>query len=261
MLGLYAAHVIYGAVVSNYAILAVFLGSFLIFAYVMMVNDYFDVDIDRKRQELLPQAKKRLIVGREISRQSAALLVLTSVILGLLIMRGLPAESLVAVAFIVILSTLYSVPPIRYKRFYPVSTLGEVTGAFFPFLIGYGAIRGVDQTGLMLNLIPGLATTYVRLKVEARSSELDRLTGKRTIAVVHGARIANLLARLAVVVIFLLVLTLFVYKLISYDTLLLLLVYLLLSLGFTPWIPRKLRLPLDLSWGLLLSTVIVLLLH
>ncbi len=166
----------------------------LVFFYVMSVNDYFDVDVDAAKKE------RGVLVKGEISMNLARLAI------GLVAFGGLALAYLVSLQFfaftliIFILSSLYSIPPVRYKRFYPFSTVGEIAGAFVLFLLGYSVVGLPTITALFISTVTTLVATSARLRQEARNQEFDKLSGKRTLAVVHGAKLVKAISRSLLVV-------------------------------------------------------------
>lgn len=177
----------------------------LVFFYLMSVNDYFDLAIDMMKGE------KSVILSGEVSKRSAQLIIVSMAVGGLALSYFISFGLLLTLLSIFILSTLYSVPPVKYKRFYPLSTAGEVAGAFFLFLAGFSILHALVPLALLASVSTTCVVSAARLRHETRFVEFDRKTGKQTIAVVHGAKatatLSSMLLGTAVAVGFVLLVT------------------------------------------------------
>ncbi|XP_062113904.1 homogentisate solanesyltransferase, chloroplastic-like [Humulus lupulus] len=129
-------------------------------AYYIGINQIYDVDIDRVNKPYLP------IASGELSMKSAWLLAIFYLVAGLLIV-GLNAEPLVTGLYCLALffGTIYSVPPLRLKRF-SISTalvLSSIRGV----LINIGVYYATRKTTLGLTFMwsPALVfiTTFITL--------------------------------------------------------------------------------------------------
>lgn len=162
----------------------------LVFFYLMGVNDYFDMDVDRKKGE------RSVLLRGEISLKEAAISLYLTAIIGLLLSLLVSYWFFFNLSAIFILSSLYSIPPVRYKRYYPYSTLGEISGAYFLFLTGYSIGAPPAWQALVVSTIPTALVTYKRLRHEVRHVEFDRTTGKNSMAVVHGPKVAKFVSQI-----------------------------------------------------------------
>jgi len=106
-----------------------FTGMVLVLAHIMVLNDYFDVEIDKKKDQIQTLT--------EIPRRVAGILATVFLSLGLLFAWLTSATYFIISFALALLSAAYSAPPIRYKEIYPFSTVGESTGAFLLFWAGY----------------------------------------------------------------------------------------------------------------------------
>jgi len=167
-----------------------FAGIVFILFYIMALNDYFDVEIDKLKEERHALA--------EIPKRVVAALVVVFLNFGLLFAWLASPIYFVISLVLVLLSTAYSAPPVRYKEVYPFSTLGEVTGGFFLFLAGYSLLAPIEVRALSVSLIPCLIVAYGRLRHEVRFVKFDKETGKKTLAVVHGVGKVRLLMRFCI---------------------------------------------------------------
>lgn len=238
-----------------------FLGIFLVLCYVMAINDCFDVEEDIIKSKL---TGKKLVVSQEITVRNALLMSLFMLFSGLTISFFVSKFFFLVVTLIVILSTLYSVPPVRYKKHFPLSTLGEFVGAILPFLSGYVILGGpVDHKAILISIFFALVTMYWRFFHENHFYEVDRQTGKLTFAVVYGPKVSKILRRACLLVGILESLILFVLGWVSYEFFILLGLYLLFALGFWYWfgdyVPKFAKSVLGPTWGFFfVATVIVL---
>lgn len=256
LLGLFYFTQKYNVNFSVFIILEAFLGLWLVLCYVMAVNDCFDVEDDKLKSEI---TSKKLVVSVEISFRDALLLSLTMLILGLTLSWLVSTYFFLIVLLIVGLSTLYSVPPVRFKRIFPFSTIGESVGAFLPFLSGYAILGPLDIKVLIVSVFFGLITIHWRFYHEAWFYEVDRKTGKQTFAIVYGPKTALAIGR--VVFLFSLVesLVLFVLAWISLSFFVLLILYFIFTSSPWYWITllKPWRNLFDSIWGLMLSIIVV----
>jgi len=193
------------------AIMAMVAISFVFF-YLMGMNDYFDVDIDASKSE------RSVLAGGELTKKQAQVSVLLVAFLGLVLAFFVSLRFLLFSSIIFVLSSLYSAPPIRYKRFYPFSTLGELGGAFVLFLLGYSVIGLPTITAVFISTVTTLVAASARFKQEARNAEFDSRTGKRTFAVIHGAKVVKTISQTLLVFAFAEVVALRLFGLFSSST-------------------------------------------
>ncbi|MEM3602376.1 MAG: UbiA family prenyltransferase [Candidatus Bathyarchaeia archaeon] len=200
-------------------LIVAFVGIVLVLSYVMTLNDYFDVEIDKQKgvRQALAEIPKRLA--------GASVIIFLS--FGLLFVWIASPRCIAIILVIALLSTAYSAPPLRYKNVYPFSTLGEVIGAFLLFLAGYSVFAPIGVEALVVSWIPCLAITYWRLRHEVRYVKFDEATGKKTLAVVHGVGKVKLLMRLLIALDITLSLGLFLEGWLSLTFMFFLLIFLL----------------------------------
>jgi len=234
----------------------------LILFYVMSINDTFDVEDDRIKSKI---TGKKMVVSEEISVKDALLMSIIMLVSGLTISLFVSMSFFLTVLVIVTLSTLYSVPPVRYKRIFPISTLGEFLGAFMPFLAGYAVLGAVDSKALIVSAFFALTSQYWRFFHETLFCEVDRKIGKATFAVVYGPKVSKNLGRLCLSIALIESIILFGLGTFSLQFSLLLGLYLLLSLGFWYWFidyipsgPRAhVKNLLGPTWGVLFLAVVI----
>ena len=171
-----------------------FAGMILVISHVMVLNDYFDVEIDKKKGVRHALA--------EIPRRLAGALPVIFLSLGLMFAWVASPTYFAICLVLALLSAAYSAPPIRYKEVYLFSTLGDVSGAFLLFLAGYSLFAPVvNVRAIVISLIPWFVFVVWRLKHEIRFVKFDTKTGKKTLAVVHGVNRVKLLIRLCTLLI------------------------------------------------------------
>ena len=166
----------------------------LVLFYMMSLNDYFDKEIDAMKGE-----RSVLVLG-EVGQGQAKLLITILAVAGLATGYLISAPFFFLLLGFFVLASLYSAPPIRFKRKYPFSTFGEVTAVFLLFPLGYSAVQvPTPQAFLVSSMTTFIAAGY-RLRHEARHVEFDTATGKRTFAVVHGADVVASASRAALLI-------------------------------------------------------------
>ena len=116
--------VLLGSVLSikaNSFILALaYLSASLILSHIFLVNSYFDVEIDRVKEVFTGD---ELIVSRVISKKKTAVVSLLLLIAGIGVAVFVSLTFCVLLLLTILITTAYSVPPIRFKKTYPFSTL------------------------------------------------------------------------------------------------------------------------------------------
>jgi 4-hydroxybenzoate polyprenyltransferase len=241
MLGVFYAAATVHVMPTLLQLLAGFLGHFLVLCYVMVVNDYYDLEIDKMKPGFTNEivrsilSKKGQILGKTVSVREGKLFILFSLSVGLLLSLFASLQMFIVTLLIVCLGTLYSVPPIRYKEIYPLSTIGDIMGGALPFVAGYAIACPVRPEAVVVSMIPLLICTYHRLKHEILMVEFDRLTGKKTLAVVNGTRVASIVRKISPILVLLEVLFGFLAGWFPVSFLLILPAYFFLCFGF--WSP------------------------
>jgi len=240
-----------------------YVSTFLLLCYLQAVNDYFDVDIDKVRLEYTKKysglSKKGLIIGERISKVEASFSIVFLSAVGLALSVLVSTHFLIISLLIVLMATLYSAPPVRYKEIYLFSTLGEIIGNFLPFLVGYAVFNPIDWRAILVAAIPATSGTNNRFRHEIKMIEFDRSFGKKTIAVVHGLQTAKVLAKACVLLNLVEILVFSFLFSFPLRFLLLLLLYMFLAYalwyGFLKGLVRKI---FGLSWGFMFSLLILL---
>jgi len=226
---------------SIFQALVFLLGLVLILSYIMSINDCFDVEIDKLKEEYTSTPR---IVGAIISRDVA--LGLSSVVL----LIGLMFAWFISIAFFQIallmafIGTIYSVPPLRLKMKYPYSTLLLFIGDFLPFLAGIAVIRFIDWSAIIISSSFSFLALVHRFQHEIDYFQVDLETGKKTIAVVNGVRVARILRNICIFVGIIEFLVFFLLEWFSLSFLFLFFIYFVLCVKYSIWLnylPRRLR--------------------
>lgn len=247
---------------STFLLVVGYVSTFLLLSYLQAVNDYFDLEIDKARLQYTKNygdlSKKGPIVGNRISKAEASLSIVLTLAAGLILSIFSSIHFLIVSLLIILMATLYSAPPVRYKEMYLFSTFGEIIGNFLPFLAGYAIIGAVDWKVVLVAAIPAMAATNNRFRHEIKMANFDKSTGKKTIAVVHGLGSARFLARACIVLNLIEVFALSVLGWFSLRFFLLLLVYIFFAYAFWyQYLKGLARKILGLSWGFLFSLFIL----
>lgn len=179
--------------ISIYSGVSSLLAISLVLFYVMTMNDFFDMPVDRDKGE------RSVLLGGEISINEARLVVGVTAVAGLLSSFLISRWFLFFAAAIFTSTSLYSIPPVRYKRYYPFNTLGETMGGCLLFMAGYSIAAQPTWNALAVSIIPTAIVGYKRLRHEARNVEFDRSIGENSVATVYSPETARLLGRLVLI--------------------------------------------------------------
>jgi len=156
------------------------LGMSLVFMCLMGVNNLFDMKIDHEEHEYSGP-----ITGA-ITEAEAIAAVLISGTLGLLVAALVHPWFLLFAFAILALSALYSAPPFRFKRYYPVSIFGEFVGGYLLFPLGFAIVAAPTVGCFLVSLVPTMIAVPMRLRHDAKNVAFDGGTGKRSMAITHG---------------------------------------------------------------------------
>jgi 4-hydroxybenzoate polyprenyltransferase len=165
-----------------------------ILGYVMTVDDYYDKGIDGQNVR-----KKRVLIDKITTGEAkATVLVLLAVALASSVLVSVQLALVIVGIWLV--GTTYTTPPVRYKRFYPFSTIGELFGfGCLSFIAGIAIVAPILWVGVGLSVLVMLANSYWRFEHEVRMVEFNRNTGKKTFAVVHGVNATKRLMTIVLV--------------------------------------------------------------
>lgn len=182
---------------SVYQIQGILVGLFLCFCYIMSINDYFDVEIDKIKERYT--GKKR-IVHQVITKRTALALTGLGLIGSLVSAWFVSVSFFLVVSFMSFLGTIYSVPPLRLKMKYPYSTLLLFIGDFLPFLAGVATVTLINWRSLLVSSSFSLLALSHRFEHEINYYDVDYLTGKKTVAVVNGVETVLKLRKICLLV-------------------------------------------------------------
>lgn len=183
-LGLHAAH----AELTAPAIAQMVLLTFPMNLIGCGLNDIYDFESDRRCP------RRRAIWGAVVDDVDRPLVLWACVamtplmVLGAWITRN--SDNIIATVCLLLVSWLYSVPPIRLKERPPLDSLANGLGFFLiPFVMGYSL--GADPRGMPLKYyLLALAVSGVHALASAADYDADRAAGHRTFAVAFGPRMA-----------------------------------------------------------------------
>jgi 4-hydroxybenzoate polyprenyltransferase len=230
----------------------------LVLCYVMAINDCFDVEDDKIKSKY---TNKKLVVSVEISVRNALLISTIMLFVGLAISWFVSELSFFVGLAIVIISTLYSVPPVRYKYKFPYSTLGEIAGSFLPFLFGVAIIGSIDYRAVVITPFFALTQIFWRLIHERRMRDIDLKTGKKTVAIKYGERVSKIVSRICVAIAISEALVLFLFGWLSPTFLFFLGLFYLFGFGFWAYLrkytPKVVYNAIGPTWGAVFVLIMV----
>jgi len=168
----------------------VLIGISLILCYNQSINDCFDVEIDKLKEERMG---KKLIVSGVISRKTALAITFLLLVIGLASAWFATLDLFFIAAFMAFLGTVYSAPPLRLKMKYPFSTLTQLIGCFLPFLAGVAVLFPIDWKSIIISSAFCFLAMVHRFTHEIYYSEIDSMTSKITVAVKKGVKTTKML--------------------------------------------------------------------
>ncbi|MFP3223040.1 MAG: UbiA family prenyltransferase [Nitrososphaeria archaeon] len=187
--------VIIGAVLENYYNLQVlfmgFLVGFFITAYSMIINDYYDIEIDRIN------APNRPLVSGKINTRTALTLAAVLLISGLTISALLNALSFVIAALFAIISYLYSW---KFKRSGLAGNFLVASSMAIPFIYGSIISMRFNPVPFILAGVAFFAGTSREIIKGISDAEGDMKKGVRTLTITRGAKRASIYAFIFMIV-------------------------------------------------------------
>ncbi len=170
-----------------------------VFQGAVLLNDYFDYDGDRLSLNKTPLIKG--FIKRRHALYSGWFLSLYSIFLGFLISYVAGISMILAVG----INILYSMPPFRLKRFYPISTFLLALGGFVMMLSGFSAI--IDNAlafPLRMFLLIIITFTLTFGTKDIKDIEGDRVMGVKNLYIWFDIRTASLINSFLVFIAYLL---------------------------------------------------------
>jgi 4-hydroxybenzoate polyprenyltransferase len=164
----------------------VFLGSFLIIAYVFAFNDWADLELDRQN----PHKRERTFVDEGLSDREMLGLSLALAVSGTALV-SIVAASLAVVALLIVLIWLaYSFPVRRFygKGIPVVSSFLHLSGVLLCFLLGSMAFEPIGIRALLIGAYFAIVIAAGHLAQEIQDYAEDRQAGISTNAVWFGRK-------------------------------------------------------------------------
>lgn len=233
-----------------------------VLCYIQSLNDYFDVEIDERKEEIMG---KELIVSKMISKKAALAVILSVLLIGVVSAWITSIDLFALVLAAAFLGTIYSAPPLRLKMKYPFSTLVQFASCFLPFLGGVASISNVTFQAIIVSSIFAVLTIIHRFVHEIGNYKADLLTGKETVAVVKGLGTAWNLCILSAILGLTEFMVFFVLGWFSTVFVFLFIIYLIICIVPWAWLrymPRPLRkffIPIVMVSGFILLFIVLLL--
>jgi len=171
------------------------MGVSLILCYNQAINDCFDIEIDKTKQEF---TGKELIISKVISRRTAFVLTFSVLFIGLASTALTSFNLFIVASAMAFLGTIYSAPPFRLKMKYPFSTLVQFVGCFLPFLAGVVAFSPITYQAIIISSLFAMLAIAHRFEHEIQNYAVDLKTGKKTVAIVNGLEITKVLYKASI---------------------------------------------------------------
>jgi len=171
--------------VSFFPILITFILFYITWGATNAINDVFDYDIDKINVPFRPLHDGRL------SQKEAKLFVIASWLISALMAAYLNFYLFIGIAFVIILSILYSVPPIAFERHW--ITANTSLGIMFVFMPAYGgAIYGMQSFNLPTAFYYAFLSfsalvCFLLLGKDLKDAKGDKEGGKFTLNVAFGS--------------------------------------------------------------------------
>lgn len=174
---------------SDYLVIPVLgLVAFFAFQAAVGLNDQYDLELDKVSGMRTPLTTG--LITLEESRWLTLVTLLISLLFGLSL--GLPCGCWVLGFHI--LSFIYSAPPLRLKRFYPLSTVLIASWALFLMLAGFSVWAGWEDLGAFPPRMAALVVATLSLAFgtkDLKDVEGDRKGGVRTLFTLFGVELGR----------------------------------------------------------------------
>lgn len=171
-------------------IAGIIISMFFAFQSAVTLNDVFDVQSDKISNPNRP------LIRKQLTKTEMKYLSLFYMSISLLLAISINPSTFALILCSLTLSLIYSVPPIRLKRFFPVSSFILALAALISILLGYSIF--VNWNGLLsfpraiVFFVLIIFTLAVNIK-DIKDSSGDKKTGVKTLPVLignHKSRIA-----------------------------------------------------------------------
>ncbi|HPM75745.1 MAG TPA: UbiA prenyltransferase family protein [bacterium] len=150
--------------------------------YVYCLNSYGGLEHDRINQRL---NRNPAVTGEVTAKEMIGLIYFGAFVSGLLYFLWFP-HCLVPWLLIMGNWTLYSHPRIYAKARPVFGTTVHLIGGVLQFVLGYAAVRPIDEKGLLIGAYFALVFAAGHLNHEVKDHQPDSEAGLRTNAVVYG---------------------------------------------------------------------------
>ena len=153
---------------------------------IRVTNDIFDVDVDK----LSPDdeyAKFRPIAAGIITKSDGSLYAVMGYFLALLLSYSLGTVIFTITVLTLITQFLYSVPPVRFKRFFPINniTIGIFyCGAFF--LAGWSLYQPINSIAINAAILLTILGVVGSMTKDYSDVDGDGMKGIKTLPVIFG---------------------------------------------------------------------------
>ncbi len=162
-----------------------------------VINDFFDVKGDRITNP------KRPLVLREINVNTYRKWGLISLFISLLLSAAVGWFAFGSVALFIILYTLYSVPPLRLKKYFPVNTAVVAVNGLIAMVAGFSVVAGKKTIFLFpvrIAIMVMVAFLTAVNMIHIKDREADITFGIRTIPTMMSERGARIIIAVLTVV-------------------------------------------------------------
>jgi 1,4-dihydroxy-2-naphthoate octaprenyltransferase len=151
---------------------------FVLFQSALILNDYFDKEGDKYIRETNPffyEYKKKEVIFYFLFFTISSL-----------ILSSFSLRIFLVFLFSHILHIIYSVPPIRLKKYFPLNLLILGIAAFFSFMMGFGINLSYKKIPLKIYLLIFLALTPAISFRDLLDFEGDKILGVKTLPTIFG---------------------------------------------------------------------------
>jgi len=151
---------------------------FVLFQSALILNDYFDKEGDKYIRETNPffyEYKKKEVIFYFLFFTISSL-----------ILSSFSLRIFLVFLFSHILHIIYSVPPIRLKKYFPLNLLILGIAAFFSFMMGFGINLPYKKIPLKIYLLIFLALTPAISFRDLLDFEGDKILGVKTLPTIFG---------------------------------------------------------------------------
>ncbi len=194
--------VVFGTPIDFLACLGLLFSVFFAYQSAVAVNDIFDIESDKISNNSRPLVKKKLSSG------DVKILAVIYMFIALLFAINVKYSCFSLVLVSIILSLVYSVPPLKLKRFFPVSTFIIALAALVTLLTGFSIFGGWKSVYIFpksLTLLVLVIFTLAGTVKDLKDFEGDKRTGIKTLPVLLGRHRGKIVIALFVLLSYILI--------------------------------------------------------